>query len=590
MDYASKFDALRKRHSQRDARMREVALVRSGNADQVFPGLFSDGIWSKPIVANLIDVAAKDMAEQVGVLPTLTASGDSSLDESQRTNADKRTKIGSYLLAVSRMTTENIVAADRLVTFGFVPYRVEPNFKEKRAHIHVDPVIGSYWDMDRFGRLKVYAHVYQRKAGDLAAMFPEYATTIIGNGDGNSIVDVVRWYDEKSTVMFMPDRSGLMLASVPNKIGRVPVALALRPSFDGEARGQFDDVLPVYAAKAHLASLTMKAVKKSVEAPLALPSDVNRLPIGPDAVIRSNNPEKIRRVPLDIPQYAFAENTVLSDELKFGSRFPEARAGSMDNSVVTGQGVKALMAGFDGQIKIAQMVLGEALAEAVSIAMEIEEKYFGDTEKNVTGSVNGMPFKLKYKPSRDIKGQYGITPEYGLMAGLDPNRALVWALQARGDKLLSRSFVRRNLPVSLNASEEERMIDMEEMRDSLKAGVASLAAAIPQMAGTGQDPMPIITKLATVISERKAGKPIEDAVAKAFEPPKPKKEPTGPADLAEDMAEVAAAGPQQPGPGDGPVQNEALPQGPPPMQQLLAGLTGKGTPVLAGRVVRQVPA
>jgi predicted kinase len=31
-------------------------------------------------------------------------------------------------------------------------------------------------------------------------------------------------------------------------------------------------------------------------------------------------------------------------------------------------------------------------------------------------------------------------------------------------------------------------------------------------------------------------------------------------------------------------------QGPPPMQQLLAGLTGSGNPVLAGRVVRQVPA
>jgi hypothetical protein len=589
-DYAAKFDALCKRHSERDDRMRQVALVRAGHADQVFPGLFPDSAWAKPIVANLIDIAAKDMAEQVGVLPTITANGDSSLEESSRTNADKRTKIGNYLVAASRLASENITAADRFVTYGFVPYRVEPNFKERRAHIHVDPAVGAYWDMDRFGTIKVYATRYQRKAGDVAALFPEYATSIIGNGDGNSMVDVVRWYDAKATVMFLPGRSGLVLASVPNKIGRVPVALALRPSFDGEARGQFDDVLPVYAAKARLAYLTMKAVQKSVEAPLALPSDVNRLPVGPDAVIRSNTPEKIRRVPLEVPQYAFAENNILSDELKFGARFPEARAGTLDSSVVTGQGVKALMAGFDGQIKIAQMVLGESLADAVSIAMEIEEAYFGEREKDVTGTVNGMPFRLKYKPSRDIKGNYGVTAEYGLMAGLDPNRALVWALQARGDKLLSRSFVRRNLPVSLNASEEERMIDMEEMRDSLKAGVASLAAAIPQLAGTGQDPMPIISKLATVIAERKNGKPIEDAVAKAFAPPKPPPQPATDPNIPTGMEPGAAAGPQQPEIPGGPVQNEALPQQPPAMQQLLAGLTGKGTPVLAGRVVRQVPA
>jgi len=33
-----------------------------------------------------------------------------------------------------------------------------------------------------------------------------------------------------------------------------------------------------------------------------------------------------------------------------------------------------------------------------------------------------------------------------------------------------------------------------------------------------------------------------------------------------------------------------MPQGRPAMQELLAGLTGSGNPVLAGRVTRQIPA
>lgn len=578
-NYAQRFDAIRRRSAERDKRMREVALIRAGHAEQVFPGLFPEGMWSKPIVANLVDVVAKDLSEQIGVIPSVTASGDSSLDDSARTKADKRTKIANYYISSSRLGVNLIRAADQLVTYGFVPLRVEPNFTENRPHIHVESCEGAYFDIDRFGNVLAYAHLFRRKAGDLAAMFPEHADKILkrgmfGSTDESSMMEVVRFYDEDTSVMFLPEREGLTLAKTPNPLGRVPVAIAQRPSLDGETRGQFDDVLPVYAAKARLALLMMEATQKSVEAPLALPQDVTQLSIGPDAVIRSNSPEKVRRVPLDVPQYAFAENNLLSDELKFGTRFPEARTGQMDSSIVTGQGVKALMAGFDGQIKTAQSILGDALGEALSLSYAIDEAYFGDVQREVSGSANGVPYKLKYRPSTDIAGNYGINIEYGLMAGLDPNRALVFALQARGDKLISRSFTRRNLPITMNAAEEERAIDMEEMRDALKAGVASLAAAVPQMVTQGQDPLEIIEKMATVIGERKKGTPLEDAVAKAFE--------------KQEEPEQEQAGMQpamQPG-GELPEME----QGPPPMQQLLAGLTGSGNPVLAGRVVRQVPA
>lgn len=585
-DYNARFDAIRKRFSERDKRMREVALVRGGHAEQVFPGLFPEGPWSKPIIANLIDVAARDLSEQIGVLPTISAAGDSTLDETQRTKADKRTKISNYYVASSRLGTELIRGADQFITYGFVPLRVEINFKEQRPHIHVENSVGAYYDIDRFGEVTAYCHLYRRKAGDLAALFPEFADQILrrttyGSGDENSLLEVVRWYDKERTVMFLPERAGLPLVTQKNPIGRVPVAIAVRPSLDGEQRGQFDDVLPVYAAKARLALLTLEAVQKSVEAPLALPQDVTQLSVGPDAIIRSNSPEKIRRVPLDVPGFAFTENAKLSDEMKLASRFPEARSGNIDSSIVTGQGVKALMAGFDSQVKTAQSVLGEAVGQALSLALEMDEAMFPSVTREVSAQANGVPYRLKYKPETDINGNYGVNVEYGLMAGLDPNRALVFALQARGDKLLSRGFVRRNLPVSLNASEEERAIDIEEMRDSLKASVSAISAAIPQMVAQGQDPLEVVEKLAVVINERKKGTPLEEAVAEAFkkEEPEPGQEPSEASELAALMGGGAPQGaPELPN------------QGPPPMQQLLAGLTGSGNPVLAGRVVRQVPA
>ena len=586
-DFVNAFEQLKVRNTERDKRMREVALVRAGNAEQVFPGLFPEGIWSRPIIANLIDVVARDIAEQVGVLPTITAAGDSSLDDNQRTKADKRTKIANYYVASSRLGTELLRGADQLATYGFVPLRVEPHFKDKRPHIHVENAFGAYFDIDRFGTVNVYARSYHRKAGDLAAHFPEQANTILQAGafgartDANSLLEVVRWMDKNTTVLFLPQRGGLVLAQTPNKLGRVPVAVAFRPSLDGEQRGQFDDVLPVYAAKARLALLTMEAVQKSVEAPLALPNDVTQLSIGPDSVIRSNSPEKIRRVNLDVPQFAFAENNVLADEMKLGTRFPQARAGQAEGSIVTGQGVKALMAGYDSQINVYQSILGEAIGQAISIAMETDEIYFPDIAKEVSAKANGVQYKLNYKPSSDIRGNYGVTVEYGLMAGLDPNRALVWGLQARGDKLISRGMLRRNLPISINAGEEERAIDIEEMRDSLKSSVSSLAQAIPQMVSQGQDPMKLVNAMASVINDRKKGTPLEDAVANAFKPEQPK--PAAPG-----VPEAETPGmPGEPGAGQMPqMQN----QGRPAMQELLAGLTGGGRPNLSARVTRQIPA
>jgi hypothetical protein len=569
--------------------MRDVTLIRTGNADQVFRGLLPAGKWSKPIVANMINIAAEDLAEQTGVLPTVTATGDSALDDSARTKSDKCTKILNYYVAESRLGTELIRGADQYHTYGFTVFRVEPNMRRGTVIVQVENSYGAYFDIDRFGEVQMYARLYQKKAGDLAAMFPEHADQILMPNafgqkiDDSSMLQVVRWMDKQKTVLFILDRNGLILEEVAHFVpGVVPASIAVRPSIDGEARGQFDDVLPIYAAKARMAYLTMDAVQKSVDAPLALPNDVTQLSIGGDSVIRSNSPEKIRRVPLDAPPMAFAQNNTLSDEMRLGARFPQARTGEVDNSIVTGQGVKALMAGFDGQIKTAQSILGEALGKALSIALRMDEAVFGEETKEVSAVTNGVQFKLKYKPLRDINGNYGVNVEYGLMAGMDPNRSLIWALQARGDKLISRNLVRRTIPVSINASEEERAIDIEDMRDSLKQSVAALASAIPQMVSQGQDPMKIVANLATVIDERRKGTPIEDAVAKAFKPEEPKPQEAPPQNPM-DMLGAAMGGGVEPQ-AEQQMGTEA-PQGPPPsMASLLAGLSGAGGPVPPGMI------
>jgi hypothetical protein len=239
------------------------------------------------------------------------------------------------------------------------------------------------------------------------------------------------------------------------------------------------------------------------------------------------------------------------------------------------------------------------LQELVSLCFRMDEALWPDVTKTIRGNQNGTPFEVNYKPSRDIAGDHSVDVQYGLMAGLDPNRALVFGLQARGDKLISRDFLRSQMPFSLDPSEEEQKVDIEELRDALKQAVAGYAQAIPALASQGQDPGDILRRLSDVIVGRQKGRAIEDLISEAFAPPEP---PPGveqsAAGASPDMG--APAAPPGAGSPDGmspdglmrgvaPGQQALGPGGRPDVQNLLAGLTSRGDAALSANVQRRQP-
>jgi hypothetical protein len=267
----------------------------------------------------------------------------------------------------------------------------------------------------------------------------------------------------------------------------------------------------------------------------------------------------------------------------------------MDQSIVTGRGVQALMGGFDSQIRAGQAMFAKTLERLVGKALAMDEAIWPNQEKTMRGNNDGTPYEVRYRPKKDIKGDHSVDVQYGLMAGLDPNRALVFGLQARGDKLISRDFLRRQMPFALDATEEEQMVDIEEMRDALKVAVAGYAQSIPVMAQQGQDPGEILERVAEIISGREKGKPIESVITDAFAPDEP---PPGTGMPGIDSTDPAAqAGP--PGAGginsDGtmrgvaPGQQGMGPGGRPDLSMLLAGLSSRGEPQMQANVSRRLP-
>jgi len=594
------YDRYRKMYDDRDQRMNQVLQVRQGKMRDVYPDLFPDGPFENPIVANMVDIAARDLAEVIAPLPSFSCTSTSMVSDVARKKADKRGEIVNGIIDFSDIQSQMFTAADRYVTYGFVPAQVEIDVDEKMPRIKFLDSLGSYPVIDRYGRVIMFFQRMQKPTEELMAQYPEIAHLIYDKNTASSMSEIVRYHDKDQDIIFMPNRSNLVLDRAPNLMGEVMIRVVKRPSLDDQTRGQFDDVLAIQVAKARYALLALEAATKSVQAPIAMPQDGNELALGPDAIMRSSKPNEIRRVPLDLPANVFAQSQVLESELRLGSRFPEVRTGNSDASIVTGQGVKALMGGFDTQIKTAHSMFARVFTELLALALKVDERVFANEEKELVGIYNGTPYNIKYKPKRDIDGDYTVDVQYGLMAGLDPNRALVFGLQARGDKLISRDFLRRQMPFSFNATQEEEKVETEELRDAMKQAIASYAQAIPALASQGQDPSDILRKLSMVISERQKGTAIESAIQKAFTPEVPAPAANAPATVnpASGMPGEAAAGGageglpmglSETGRMQGVAPGQIAPGGRPDVQSLLASLNFRGEPNLQASVARRIP-
>jgi hypothetical protein len=574
----ARVQTLRYRAHGRDQRNGDVQMVRQGKISQVYPNFFPDGI-DQNVVANFIDIVARDLAEVMAPLPAINCSAVNSTNERARVFADTRTRIANNYFVNSDFQVQMYNGADMYITYGFLPFVIELDDEAKLPRIRLENPVGAYPEFDRYGRCVAFAKRYSMTLGELVAQFPEHERGLLGamgyKQDLNGMIEMIRYYDKDQSVLYLPSRNNMLLSQAANPIGKMNVVIARRPSPDGELRGQFDDVLGIQLLRNRFALLAMEAAEKSVQAPIVLPQDVQELQLGGDAVIRTANPQGVRRVELTLPQGAFTEQQLLNDELRVGARYPESRTGNMNASVVTGQGVQALLGAFDTQIKSAQAIFSTALRDVIALCFETDEKIF-DEKKTIRGVDAGSPYQVTYLPSKDIKNDYSADVRYGMLAGLNPAQGLIFMLQALGGGLISKDMAMRELPFNVNVTLEQEKIEIEKMREALVGSLASMAQAIPQMSMQGQDPSDLVRKMASVINARKQGKTIEEAIEEAFELENP------PAGAEEQSEQPVPAAPGVPPAGGAPSMEQR-----PELQTLLNTLSGTGATEATSRLSQQ---
>lgn len=600
---ARRVEALRRDATERDARHQTVYDARAQRIDSIAPGTMPDA-WPRPITANVIDTSARQLAENLAPLPSINCAPGVVTSERQKKRVAKKTKIAYSYVIDSNLKAKMPQGCDWYLMYGSMPIVVEPDFRAGKPRLRFDNPMKTYVEYDLSGKVRSYSKVWRESARKLAAKFPEHAQAILGGDqpygrqtEGNTELELVKFCDKDSYVLYMPERKNLVLLETPNRFGKPPVAVAQKPSWDEQDRGQFDDVIWPMLARNRVAMLGLQATQQTVRAPLAIPTDVQKIPFGDDAVIRTNSPEKIRRVGTDMPQAAWQQDALLQAEVMRGTRTPASATGDVDASIITGRGVDALNGGYDVQIATGQLVIGHALEQALELAFEMDEKYWPDAKKSISGVINGTPFEESYTPSKDIHGDYRVSVSYGFASGMNPNQALIFLLQLRGDQLVSRDFVQRQLPMDVDVAALQAEVDKEQTTDALKQGVFALLSSIGIMAQQGMDPTMLLTNAAKLIDLREK-MPMHEAILTAFQPEPQPAPPTS-----------AGGAPGTPGPTEGgpgvpfgvnpttgmpggiaPGQAQMGPGGKPDVMSLLAGLTSSGRPTASASVKRSVPA
>lgn len=589
--------ALQARWAVRQTLMHRVRSIRHGEFRSIAPDLF-DTDWPAPIVANTIDEAAKSYAANLGVMPTITCSPTTMLSESQQRSADKRTRIANSYVESSNLQVGLIRAADQLGTYGLATMLVYPDMDAKGPRIRVEDSIGIYPVWNANGETVEVAHSYLRDWFSLSSDYPQveqirdkFSKSMVTS----EMVEVVRHIDAKRVVVYLPRFGNFILEDFNNPVSTCWYECIKSPWLDEDPKGNYDDIVFVQLARHALQMSLMSGIDQAVNAPLIVPMDVADVPLGPQAVIRTQaGSSAVGRARLDMPPQAFSAVEQLRAEMH-GAANPEPLSGSVDASVITGQGIKQLMGGYSSQIQASQTALAAGLQRVIGKAFMIDQRLFGSIEKTAQGMVSGESYELQYRPSKDIADNFTCDVVYGFAAGQDPNRAVVMLLQAQAAGLMSKEYAMRNLPVSINVTEERQRIEIEAQRDALRMALSAYAQSIPQLAANGQDASQPVLVVAQVAARLKKGEPLEDIVTEVFAPPKPEPQeqaqpvmPGEPGSVGTaDASGFNAAG--LPGSMKVGLATEGA-NGRPDLQQMFAGMSSNGRPQLSAGVSRMAPA
>lgn len=481
-------------HQAHKDRVQTTTEISNGNWYVVWPDLTRTP--EAPTVANLVEMGINHWAAIGGaMLPSIKVPAPVAMDASEgRRGARKRERRLRELWRKSMVNELSAMAWGDYAGAGVAVVGVWADFSEKNPAkrnpylVRYDPRF-TYPLKDDLGNITEMLVAWKISRSEIAAKWPGYADRFSKSRDSD--LEEQFWFTKDYFMHCVIDTSktgreksyGVVLSYSKNTLGFVPVYEIVRPTFDGQRRGVFDQTLHLLRTMHRLMTLTIYSTEENAFPAIFEYDTINPGAYAPGAVIRARSADStFERL---APSNHFDVKDLiarLGEEGKMQSTWPQQLSGEPGASINSARGIDASMGALNARLALAHKQFELLFGRASEFLLAFDEVYCPGS-KTIYGDSRDRKKAEEFNTARDIGGAWDVVCTYGIGAGSDPSAKEMRLMAHVGAGTVSMTTAREQLDF-LDDPELEPLRRLRELaQDAIAAGVAQQAQmGQPQLA------------------------------------------------------------------------------------------------------------
>ena len=467
--YKRLHDEVEKRtNSAERTAMAEICELYEGKLPERYDKYFPQN--SPKHIVNLIRLGWDDLATQVGKFPDIRGETQNSTKK-ELEFVGLQERIGhSYIAGAEPTGKAYMWQLAWWLLAGAAVSLVVPDSMAKRPRLTLrDPrdayPLAKKSAAGQIVELKDIVFRYKLKKDEMLArgLKPGMAQDQFGRTIEGSYADegtVLEYIDENVWIIAS---DGGTVQRVEHKLGMVPAYWFNMFSPNKQWVSQFEDQVSFEVAISQMISMKLAAVERSVYPIMWVKGHQGNIDIGPHVINKLGPEGQMGTIAPPATLQVDRDIAQLERFSRILNRNPEVRQGEVQakGQYVGAKTLDQLSEAVDTVVGRYWDVIGAGLQYLLKVCYKMDETYWPDEEKSITGVRSGNRFRDKYTPATDIAGRHIVAVDYGFT--FSGYQGFLQTVQAHQSELMPKRRAVEAMPGVSDANLILREMELEKM-------------------------------------------------------------------------------------------------------------------------------